>query len=360
VRRRSGKIGVGTILGTVGVTSFGAMAMDLSSARVARNEIEGVLDLASKAGAYHLDRTETGMENAVDATIAYAGMNKVAGKPLVLTASQVKLGYWANGFFVESTEPRDIDSVAVVGGSAVGTYFADLAFGVDKLPVNARSTAYQKLVTAGAGEVDCYLPLAVSDCLFDYYPGQALQGVTLRLNHDSIDNVGWANPDGAVSANTSKNAITSLQGMTCMNDGVTAQVDAPVWLQNGTATSAMSALASAIDASPHTWDTALFGAQPAQVSGSAVTKYGRVFGGPIMLFHNDSYCQGKGGKYNQTQTISGFAMAWVYDVKTSGAAADKTIKLVVDLSNEHELGIASGGPSRGVVFLEAQPSIIVE
>jgi hypothetical protein len=137
-------------------------------------------------------------------------------------------------------------------------------------------------------------------------------------------------------------------------------VDHSVWLQNGTTTSAMSALAAAVDASPHTWDAELFGPQPPQVNGSDVKKYGHVFGGPILLFHNDNYCQDSGGAYNQVQNISGFAMAWVYDVKTSGAVEDKTIKLIVDLTNELELGIAGGGPPHGIVYLEAQPSIIVE
>ena len=62
------------------------------------------------------------------------------------------------------------------------------------------------------------------------------------------------------------------------------------------------------------------------------------------------YCTGKGGKFNGSETVSGFVWGAVYDVVNSGPASGKNISVRIDLSADREIGTKGGGRDAGVVY----------
>jgi hypothetical protein len=199
----------------------------------------------------------------------------------------------------------------------------------------------------GAGEVSCFLPIAIADCMFDRYTETQLQSINLALNPAGIDNVGWARPDATPNASWVRGQIQN-----CQADGALAVGD-NVGLNNGVIASALSELGSAINSSSTSWDTSAWGTIPAQASRSAVNKasYGKTVEGVIVIFDGGpGYCTGKGGSFNGSETVSGFVWGAVYDVVNSGPASGKNISVRIDLSADRELGTKGGGRDAGVVY----------
>ena len=127
---------------------------------------------------------------------------------------------------------------------------------------------------------------------------------------------------------------------------------------NGEAVVGLQTLADAIDASETRWNSDIFGELPAQMSGSAVKAYGNTFEAPILVFDGgDTYCT-TGGDFTGYEPLVGFSWGVVYDVRATGAAEEKNIRMRLNPYEAHLDGTSSGGPSWGVGH-EEDPGIIL-
>lgn len=354
-RRRDGSYAVIFAITLVVLLGFAAITIDLGYQRIVRHQLENITDAAAHAGAHSLDRTEVGATAARTAAQLVASENHVADGTVTLdlntdnaTDGDIVLGTWdfSAGEFTASADPSLIDTVQVRSTLDLGTFFAKSAFGRATMSAQATSYAY-KPQGEGAGEVTCFLPIAIADCMFDLYSEEDLQSIDLALNPAGVDNVGWARPGATPNANWVRSQIQNCQG-----DGALAVGDS-VGLNNGVITSALSELGSAINSSSTTWDTDAWGTIPGQASRSDVSKanYGKTLEGVIVIFDGGpDYCTGKGGSFNGSEIVSGFVFGAVYDVVNSGPAKDKNISVRIDLSAERELGTKGGGRDAGVIY----------
>lgn len=347
---RRGNTTVILALSSSTLLGMAALTIDLGYARLVQVELQNLADAAAHAGSAQLDGTDEGVLAAITMARYVASMNPVAGQTLDLADEDLTVGYWdaTARAFTATTDPQLANTLRVNANlAALDLLFAPLTVGVSSMPIRARSA--MAAAQGGAGGVDCYLPIAVPQCLIDRWTLEGLQDVTLNLNPASIDSMGWGRPNGTPNASWSRDQI-----VTCTQNG-TARVGEPVGLQNGVVTSAMSQVATSIGTSTTSWDTAKWGAQPARMSGSAVSAgaYGHTLEGVIVVFDGGpNYCIGSGGAFNGEETISGFLWAALYDVKTSGSAASKTMKLRLDPETEHVAGTLMGGPDWGVTIFE--------
>ncbi|MBK7756441.1 MAG: pilus assembly protein [Deltaproteobacteria bacterium] len=354
-RRREGSYAVIFAITLVVLLGFAAITIDVGYQRVVRNQLENITDASAHAGAHSLDGTNVGATAARTAAQLVASENHVADGVVTLDLNtgnavngDIVLGTWDfdAGEFVASADVSVVNTVQVRSNLELSTFFAQPAFGRAAMSAQAVSYAY-KPVAEGAGEVTCFLPIAIADCMFDLYSEEELQSINLALNPAGVDNVGWARPDATPNASWVRSQIQNCQG-----DGALAVGDS-VGLNNGVITSALSELGSAINSSSTTWDTAAWGTIPGQATRSDVSKsnYGKTLEGVIVIFDGGpDYCTGKGGSFNGSEVVSGFVFGAVYDVVNSGKASEKNISVRIDLSADRELGTKGGGRDAGVVY----------
>ncbi|MEY3212754.1 MAG: hypothetical protein RIT28_3235 [Pseudomonadota bacterium] len=354
-QRRDGSYAVIFAITLVVLLGFAAITIDVGYQRVVRNQLENITDAAAHAGAHSLDGTNVGTTAARVATQLVAGENHVADGTVSLDLNtgnavngDIVLGTWDfdAGEFSPSADPAVVDTVQVRTTLDLSTFFAQPAFGRATMQAQALSYAYRP-PGEGAGEVSCFLPIAIADCMFDLYSEEELQSINLALNPAGVDNVGWARPDATPNASWVRGQIQN-----CQADGALGVGD-NVGLNNGVIASALSELGSAINSSSTSWDTANWGTIPAQASRSSVTKanYGKTIEGVIVIFDGGpDYCTGKGGTFNGTEVVSGFVWGAVYDVVNTGPASGKNISVRLDLSADREIGTKGGGRDAGVVY----------
>ena len=348
---RRGSYAVLLVLSLPVLMGMGAIAVDLSHQKVVWAELEAAADIAAAAGAGFLDGTDAGVDQAIAGAIRAAARNTAGGQVVTIQAEDIRLGYWddVTGDFVESNDPALIDSLQVTARRGdVPAAFAAVAFQDEETQAEGDSVALNP-PPEPAGAVSCYLPLGIPDCLFDHYTDEELDDVQLVLNPAGIDNVGWARVQDHPNASWLKAQIGD-----CIQDGV-ASVGDDVGLQNGVVSSAMSEVVTAIKTSDTAWDTATWGAQPARWSQSALSsaEYGRTWEGPIIVFDGGpEYCEGNGGSFNQFEEIVGFAWAVVYDIRTSGGASQKNLRVKIDRMAAQSVGLAGGGLVDGGVIYE--------
>lgn len=354
-RRRDGSYAVIFAITLVVLLGFAAITIDVGYQQVVRNQLENITDAAAHAGAHSLDGTNVGMLSARTAAQLVGSENYVADGTVSLDINasnaadgDIVLGTWDfdAGEFTASGDPAVIDTVAVRSTLELDTFFARSAFGRATMNAQAVSYAYQP-PSEGAGEVTCFLPVAIADCMFDLYTETELQSINLALNPAGIDNVGWARPDATPSASWVRGQIQN-----CEADGALAVGD-NVGLNNGVISSALSELGSAINSSTTSWDTSTWGTIPKQASRSEVSKanYGKTLEGVFVIFDGGpDYCTGKGGSFNGTEVVTGFVWGAVYDVVNTGPSSGKNISVRLDLSADREIGTKGGGRDVGVTY----------
>ncbi|MCK6506542.1 hypothetical protein L6R53_24740 [Myxococcota bacterium] len=339
---RSGTYSVVMVLTLPALMGVGAVAVDLSYQKVVWAELEAAADISATAGAQYLDGTVEGVDRAIAGAIRAAARNTAAGQPVLIQAQDIRTGYWdlTTGDFVEATDPALIDALQVTAWRGdVTASFAAVAFQDKETEATGDSLA-RNPAPEPAGAVSCYIPLAVPLCIFDKYDRDELVDVQLVLNPAGVDNVGWGRVAESPNASWIKDQIAD-----CKHDGV-ARVGDDVGLQNGEVISAVQEVKEAIRTSTTTWDAEAWGPQPERWSQSALTasQYGQTWEGPLLVFDGGpEYCEGMGGGFNGVEELVGFAWAVVYDVKTAGGAADKNIRVKLDLMAEQEIGLGGGG-----------------
>ncbi|MFZ5476865.1 MAG: pilus assembly protein TadG-related protein [Myxococcota bacterium] len=345
---RRGNIALTVALSAAVIFSFAAVAIDLGYARVVRVELQNGADAVAHAAATKIDGTAEGLTAATASGHGVAGRNEAAGAPVTLAEDGLQLGIWDHdtAAFTASNDPMLVNAArAETRVPTLQTFFARI-FGRTSVEVGARSVVTRE--HGGASEVECFLPLAIPDCLIDYHGGIAsLADVTLGLSPSGIDGIGWACANCGPSAEGSRTQIEDCESMG------PASVGDPVGLQNGVATSPMTALADAVTSSATRWRTSTWGTLPSPLVGSAVpsSAFGNTFEAAIIVFDGTAggYCSGDGGAFNGTATITGFMWASVYDVRTSGGGDDPTIRMRLDPLGEHLVGTEGGGPDWGVL-----------
>jgi hypothetical protein len=320
-----------------------ALAIDVGFLYASKADMQNALDAAALAGVGYLDGTDEGMEAAVDQAIAWAAKNQVMGEDLALSRGAIALGFLdESGAFVTSNDPSVVDTLQIESNDhTASTFFAAAIFGVAQVPIGSRSAA-RRAGGAPAGSSSCFLPIALPDCILQEAGAEDL---TIQLNSDGNDNAAWANPFGPANASSTSDA---LQGI-C--DRGTVEVGDPIQLNNGVINSALHTLTDVLNGTGNeetaAWDDATLGALPAPMNGSAVN--GNAYGdhtlqGPIMLFADDG-----GGacasntKFNQSKPLTGFVWGVIYDVRSTGGAKDKNIRVKLDLTNEYPVGNSTGG-----------------
>lgn len=341
---RSGRRGMGflmplTIFPTLGTS---ALVLDIGSAEVAKSELQAVVDAATLAGAGHLDGTEEGFYRAKAAVRDIAALNEVRGKPVYLDESDVTFGHMENGKVVRATTVDEVDGLNVdtnVPGG-IATMIANIAFGHDHIGVRARAGGL-KPQEYGAGVVECYLPIALPDCILEE---EGVEDLVLRTSSANDDNVAWA----ALDTSPSASQIVAQLINPCREP---ASINNGVGLNNGTVTPAFAELAEQIKISPAHWDRDRWGNPPEQYSESALgDNYGKVIEGPIMLFdaEEEGGSCGADVQFNGIQQVTGFAWGVIYDVQTHGT--DKHMRVKVDLTWEYPFGVAPGGLATNVIY----------
>lgn len=324
------------------MTGFAALVFDVGMAVTAQAELQNAVDAATLAGAAYLDGTPAAIEQARAAAKAFAVQNRVLGVPVELADDEIHFGRNDKGELGAANEPKDVDGVAVETGvqGGIGTLFAGVAFGKTRMWPTARAMA-RGPKEEGAGQVDCFLPLAVPDC---YLGTAGIEDIALRMASSNADNAGWARINASPNADQVKGQILGQCG------GGPASIEDEVGLNNGQITSALDAFGDMIDSSDKTWDSSKWGSMPPQMSGSSVHDYGKVVEGPIILFRPAGGTCGASTQFNGFAQITGFAWAVVYDVKKNGG--DKNIRVKLDLSYEYHFGTAGGGLDSSVIYTD--------
>lgn len=340
--------------------SVAAIAVDLGYGRMVRVELQNAADAAAHAAVQRLDGTSAGLSSARTVAVQVAGENQAGGEAVRLDANtgnasdgDLVLGVWDAdaGTFTPSTDPALVNAAqAHARIPTLGTFFAPV-FGRTSLAVGATSIMVAE--HGGASEVECYLPLAIPDCLIGYHGGvEEMTDITLSLSPAGVDSVGWGRANGTPNANWSRDMITSC------DEEEEAEVGDPVGLQNGVATSALQALVDAISTSSTEWREDTWGEIPSQLQRSDVPRedYGNTVEGAVLVFDGgSSYCTGNGGSFNGTETIVGFMWGAVYDVQLPGSGRGRgsssvgTIRMRLDTVEDYNVGTAGGGPDWGVL-----------
>lgn len=343
---RRGNVAVKVALFSVVLLSMAALGVDLPYARVVRLELEQAAEAAAHAGAARLDRTDAGITAAYTTARAVGLANAAAGAPV--DPDTIETGVWDGTTFTASSDAVTVNAVRVATSRPeLSLFFSPAAFGRDTVAVGGRSVAYRE--RGGASEVTCYLPLALPSCLVDEWGMDALQDRVISLNPPGADNVGWGRIGASPNARWTRDQLGDCEASGSAEAGDT------VGLQNGMAVNAIGAVADAIAASSTTWDANVFGTQPARMGGSSISAsdYGKTLEGSVLVFESGpEYCEDSGGQFNGSHPLRGFVWVAIYDVRNTGRAEERTLKLRVDGTREHEVEGEAGGEDMGVIAVE--------
>ncbi|MCK6503945.1 pilus assembly protein TadG-related protein [Myxococcota bacterium] len=363
--RRGNVLVIAAVSFTV-LCGFAALVVDLGYVGVVEAQLQTATDAGALAGAKLLDGTAEGLTAARAAAVALVAENPANGETVVvdpnpsnLPDGDVVLGIWADGAFTASVDPLQVNAVAVTArDDDLVPFFSKVAFGTQGLSSQVRSVALAGQ-EVGAGEVPWYLPFGLPDCLFDTYSDEGLQDISFVLSPPGIDNTGWASIGETPTASWVRDHFATITP--CMQEWAStgdveepcaeATIDDSASLNNGEQASGLQYIASHIGIDGIPWDESLWGTQPAQQPKSAIPtgQYGMTYVGPIPVFDSGSaYCTGSGGSWNTTEGIEFFVWAVLYDVVTSGGAAQKTVYLRLDLDSIYDVGDWPGGGHHGV------------
>jgi hypothetical protein len=341
-RHRAGASAVVVALAMVTLLGTAALVVDLGHISTVQQELQAAADAGAHAGARQLDGSADGLLAATDQALRFAEANEAAQQPVSLTAGDgatIELGIWEDGGFSAGGDVEDINAVRAVARRAdLVPWFSGAAFGTDALAASAESIAVHQ--REPAGEVECFLPLAVADCTINDLYGSGINHVDFTVNPPSVDNVGWAMPNTSASASSLRDQLRDC------NDQGAAAVGDDVNLNNGVSTTVLTEVADLLSEGTGTsWEPDYWGSLPAQDPASGVDTggYGNTIEGVMFTFSDDSYCSGSGGGFTGDQPISGFVWAAIYDVVTHGPADGRTVKVRLEVTDTREVGSGGGG-----------------
>ena len=338
---RQGASAIVIALSMVVLLGAAALVVDIGHITTVQAELQAAADAGAHAGARQLDGTEDGLLLATEQALRFVSSNEAAQQAVSIDSegSSLELGVWEDGSFEPGGDAAEINAVRVVARRAdLIPWFSGAAFGRDALAASAESIVVHD--RDAAGEVACFLPMAVADCTITDLYEDGVNYVDFYVNPPAIDNVGWAMPEGNPSANWLRNQLRD-----CNHEG-TASVGGDIGLSNGTVTSVLTEMADMLNEGTGTsWNTSHWGELPDQLGHSGVAEgaFGNTIEGVMFTFTDSDYCAGGGGGFNEHQEISGFVWASIYDVVTHGPAADRTIRVRLEVTDTREVGTGGGG-----------------
>jgi hypothetical protein len=339
---------------------FAALAIDIGSARVVRAEIQAAVDAAAVGAVAYLQEHQGAYADdlaiARRRAIDIAAMNDAYHRPVTVDPNPdntpgegVVFGAYdrTTKTFRPSLDPATVNAVQVHARvDDVQSLFGLAAFGYRELVAGASAIAV-KGDRGGAGKVACLLPFGLPSCLFD--TPSDLQTTDLKLQPANGDNISWASPFGQPTPARIREQLEEP----C--EGGTTEIGDRLYLSNGAEQSALAAVAEHLDDTETHWNTTLWGPQPPRMAGSALSPsgYGHTYEGVVPLFQaGPEYCDNIVGneRWNDVDAkISGFAWGAIYDVRTSGGAAQRNLRARLDLLTERDFGLATGGVNYGIV-----------
>lgn len=209
-RRREGSVAI-TIVLLLGVI-FGMVGLSLDAGQIykVRTQAQNAADATALAAAAKLDGTDTGITNARDQAVSFAGNNRVYSGGAVVDPADVVFGRWspATGVFTEFSEAEvtRINAVRVrITPAEVDNPFMGV-FGRDETDVNAIAIA-----SAGGAAAECSSPLVLADCMpagGEMSGGNC--GTCLKFQDATDDTAGWTNlGSGSVSTGTISDLLKS-------------------------------------------------------------------------------------------------------------------------------------------------------
>ena len=358
---RKGGMTIPIALGVVVLVGASALVVDIGYTRVLHAQLQLAADAAALAGARQLDGTTTGIVKADTVGRAMAAQNEVGGEAIVLGGNDLTVGAWDGDttMFSWNADLRAINAVKVKARKLdVPPMLALLAFGREPEGITAEATATQGL-RLGASVVPYYIPLGVPDCRIKQWSTQSVVDQEFVLSPAGVDNVGWAMIGSAANASRvqslltlDRECISDFYAKGRINFVCTAIASGDtLYLGNGAQASSLSAMASELAMSVP-WDSKSWGTIPAQHSGSALSaaNYGKMLAGPFPVFKAPAnYCT-TGGAWNESLPIVGFVWGAIYDVRTTGAAADKNVWARLDPGRWFDVGTYYGAEDFGVVY----------
>jgi Flp pilus assembly protein TadG len=350
-RSRTGNAAIQTAVMFTTMLMFAALAVDLGALRMHEVTAHNAAEAGAHAGVRQLDGTSTGMSDARTMTVNVAYDNSVEGQPVTLDANtandssgDIVLGKLdSSGHFVaDSSNPSTTTSIKVtVGKDDLPVFFGGI-FGADALSVSENAIA----VGGGPMGSDCPFPIGVPSCALT---PQNVCGFHAQMSDSNADTSAWALPG---TARPSSSTITAAWDRSaCAAASSTSDVAS---LNNGAVASDMHYLKNLMINSGGEWDTAAWGAIPAQDSASdlASNYYGhKTLTGEIIVFQDPDNCVNS--SMNGTALpIVGYATAVIYDVKENGSP--KWAKLQIICTETRE---PAGGGFYGTI---AAPRFITE
>ena len=354
---RTGSIAVIAGVSFTLLIGMAAVSIDLGRARVVKTELQYIADAAAHAAVSPLDGTSDGITTANTVINGVVSQAQVYG--ITPTVDQVETGYYdqATGWHT-STDPAQVKAVKVTLSAQVGyVVLSRAAFGTTSLTPRAKGAAAKEQFISEssaenpAGEVECFIPIAIPSCVIDDMMEDGDPSVTGTWQPSTTNNVAWADDNGNPNASTLNAQINSLSGG--CSGGATMEVGSNVYLNNGMITSVAQTIGTFLNTkSTEMWNTSEWGTIPARSASSAVTasRYGHIISGPMVVFQDTSYCaSGGSGPLNGTKQITGFVYAAVYDVVATGG--NKNVKIFVanpDDFNGDEVADFMGGDNGAV------------
>jgi hypothetical protein len=348
--RRAGSIAVLGIVLLVAVVGFTALGVEGTLAWITRMELQNALDAGTKAGATFLDGTSGGITLAQQNAVTIANRNTAGGQVLSITTADVETGVYTSGVgFAPGGTPATVNALRIVHSVDVGTSFASGAF--DTPVLRPTATAIGLRAAVGAGEADCFLPIAVPECVIEDLAGTGtLEDTMFVFGSSGVNNAAWVGDSTTTpSASWLQSQISSIADGTCA--GHTVSVGTDVGLNNGVVVPALDELDDAVESSTTTWSSSIWGSLPAQWSDSDIdpAKFGNVIEANIVMIDVPGWCDAGGGPLSGNAPVAGFVKGAVYDVHWQGGAAPtKRFGMRIDLTTLTE-GTDAGGPNFGVV-----------
>lgn len=330
---------------------FAALVVDLGAVHKADAELEACVDAAALAGASHIDESAAGLEAARRAAQAVASENAVRQVPVDADDLELVFGTWSpdTGVFAPSSNVAAINALRVSAEVRdIPTPFAGAAFGLGFADAEAEATAVRP-PPEPVGEVDCFLPLAIPMCRYEQVEAGTLPSVgSYRMANDTVDNIGWAHPDGANARNV-RTALDKAASGRCYDDDTTIALGDPIPLSNGVLAGEIRTTRRLLMESGDPWDYGLWGPKPEADENSLlpVGAYGGmgVVQGPLVVFDEGEQSCGA-VKFNQSAPMERFAWAVIFDVY-AGPQSHKGLQILLDL--EHEFEEPGSGSGSGTV-----------
>ena len=334
-RSRKGSIAIIAGISFTVLAGLAAVSIDLGRARVAKSELQYVADAAAHAAVSPLDGTAEGITKAQALVATMVSQSAVWGT--TPTIDSMESGFWdaATSTWTSTNDPAQVKGLKITLSANIGYIgFSRVAFGTTALTPRAMGGSAKEsfegsMAEEPAGEVECYIPIAIPSCVIEDMMATNQTAETGTWQPSTENNVAWADQTTNPSSSMLSAQFNSLSGG--CSGGATMTAGNNVFLNNGMIAAVTQTVGQYLNnTATDMWSTDQWGAIPARMTGSAVTasRYGHVIAGPMVVFEDTSYCSGGGsGALNGVKVIKGFVFAAVYDVKSSGT--DKNLKLYI-------------------------------